>query len=134
MVLAGYEPSVGSATASGMSEEEEIADEDLPLSDDDECTVSTSSDRQEKADDVNEDDFQEKAVWCFRLFVIFILVSAMAVAGASTWCFITADEYNDFTGVVSNQKKQKKRQVLFNSLALITRSDPFLCLGRRFIA
>jgi hypothetical protein len=135
MVLAGYEPSVGSASASGMSEEEETIDEDLPLSDDDEDTVFNSSiDRQEKADDALEDDFQEKAVLCFRLFVIFVLVSAMAVAGASTWFFITGDEYDDFTGVVSNKKKHKKEQVLFNSLALIIRSDPFLCLGRRSVA
>lgn len=43
-----------------------------------------------------DSDFEDKAVSCFRFFVLFILVFAMAGAGAATWHFMTKNQYENF--------------------------------------
>jgi hypothetical protein len=62
-------------------------------------------------DDPNglDDDFEDKAVQCFRFFVLFILVSAMAAAGVCTYVFISKDQEDDFAMEVSGTHTTKHR-------------------------
>lgn len=48
-------------------------------------------------------DFEDKAVKCFRFFVFFVLVLAMATSGAVTWHFMAEDQSEDFAHEVSER-------------------------------
>lgn len=43
-----------------------------------------------------DDDFEDKAVACFRFFVLFMLICAMVSAGVATWYYVGRDEEDDF--------------------------------------
>jgi hypothetical protein len=76
--------------------------------DDDESSFFEEEEEEENPEKDTEgidDDFEDKAVSCFRLFVLFILVSAMAAAGISTWHFISNDQADDFQHEVRLSRK-----------------------------
>ena len=39
---------------------------------------------------------EDKAVSCFRLFVVFLLIGGMVAAGVASWKFLQNEEYADF--------------------------------------
>ena len=43
----------------------------------------------------DEQDLEERAVSCFRGFVLFLLVGAMVAAGITTWHFLSEDQEDD---------------------------------------
>jgi hypothetical protein len=76
-------------------------DEDVDENDDDRDLSSTEDVSQGTATDAGlDDDFEDKAVQCFRLFVMFVLLTAMAVAGACTYEFLTRDQVEHFQSEV----------------------------------
>ncbi len=69
-------------------------------------SVETEVQVEESSNDkVIDTDFEDKAVGCFRFFVLFVLVSAMAASGAATWHFITEDQNEDFINQVCSREK-----------------------------
>jgi hypothetical protein len=42
------------------------------------------------------DDFEDRAVSCFRFFVLFLLVAGIITAGVTSWKFLKNEEYEDF--------------------------------------
>ena len=85
----GYE---SEASVSGISDDEDTLEDELD--------TQEATETEEGKIEAFEDNFEEKAVLCFRVFVLCVLLCAMAAAGAGTWFFITHDEDQDFAGQV----------------------------------
>jgi hypothetical protein len=98
MPLNGYQ---SSEVSTGTSFDGDFEDDDSSFFEEEE-----EEENPEKEIEGIDDDFEDKAVSCFRLFVLFILVSGMAAAGASTWYFISNDEADDFQHEVRLRGKQ----------------------------
>jgi class 3 adenylate cyclase len=77
---------------------------------DDESELSFEEEEAEKqrGNEQIDGDFEDKAVACFRFFILFILVSVMVAAGASTWHFISTDEHGDFLHEVRTNERTKE--------------------------
>jgi hypothetical protein len=74
---------------------------------DDESELSFEGEEAEKQieNEQIDGDFEDKAVACFRFFILFILVSVMVAAGASTWHFLSTDEHGDFQHEVRTNER-----------------------------
>jgi hypothetical protein len=88
--------SPGSAT--GDLNEDDI--ESIILHDDDTTSDHSIDTQVEEASEADanglDSDFEDKAVSCFRFFVLFVLISAIAGAGTATWYFMTENQNEDF--------------------------------------
>lgn len=60
-------------------------------------SVETEVETEESVNEkVIDTDFEDKAVGCFRVFVLLVLLSTMAASGAVSWRLMTEAENNDF--------------------------------------
>ena len=60
---------------------------------------------------MDDADFEDKAVSCFRFFVMFLLIGGMIAAGVGTWKFLQQEEYDDFEHEVRNRLLKKKKRL-----------------------
>jgi hypothetical protein len=84
--------------------------------DDDSSFTSDDGDEDDDKDGVGGDnlsttpDFEDHAVQCFRIFVMFVLVAATAAAGVCTYLYIQKDQHEEFVHSVSRKRTRKNRE------------------------
>lgn len=86
----------------GSAKHSQAGSESVDLYDDttSDHSIETEEEAQPSERAVNDTDFEDKAVSCFRYFILFVLVAAMAASGAATWHFMTEDQNEDFENEV----------------------------------
>ena len=66
-----------------------------------EHSIETEVEEKESTNDKAIDtDFEDNAVFCFRLFVFLVLLGALIASGVCTWHLMTEEQSQDFVDQV----------------------------------